>query len=231
MKARVARFDASYEVVFARPAFSRLTSFAKIIEPLHDALSRETTIPSDAIRVENGNTIASAFVSVALPFGNSLLEARLDGYKAQFVDLRSPEDIDRAKRHVECFENAVTTFLSDGSPHIWRLTTPHWLILDDGAPAAEGLIRRLTWRPEDSDPFGLGATNTQSQVRFTCSNTPGFWSVVLTIDKSAMPAADLFVEVSALYSPGSGFSTLEEKAEHLSAISKSVADKLSLEVS
>ena len=230
MKARVLRFDGSYEVIFSRPAFSRLGSFTQIMEPIHDALSREATIPPDAITVENGNSIATALVSVALPFGNSVLEARLDRYRAHFVDLGSPEDINRAKRCVELFEGAVSTFLSDGTPNVWRLTTPYWLKLDDGDLAAERLLRSLAWLPDNPDPFGLGVTDTHTQVRFTCSSTPDFWTAVITLDKSALPAADLFVEVSALYSPASGFDTLGEKADHLSTLSKSIADRLSLEI-
>ena len=230
MKARILRLDASYEVTFSRPVFSRLASFAQIIEPIHDALSREITIPPDAVTVENGNSIATASVSVTLPFGNSVLEARLDGYRAHFVDLRSPEDTDRARRHVERFEEAVLAFLSDGAPKVWTLTTPYWLMLDDGGPAAERILRSLTWLPDDADPFRLGATNTQSQVRFTCSNMPGLWTAVITLDKSALPSADLFVEVSGIYGPGCGFNTLGERADHLSALSKSIADRLSLDV-
>lgn len=230
MKAHVSRFDASYEVIFSRPAFSRLASFAQIIEPIHDALSRENAIPPDAITLENGNTIATALVSVALPFGNSLLEARLNGYRAHFVDLRSPEDIERAKRNVELFEEAVSTFLSDGTPNVWKLTTPYWLKLADGGPAAERLLRSMAWLPDNPDPFGLGATDTHTQVRFTCSKMPDLWTAVITLDKSALPAADLFVEVSALYGLKCGFDTLREKADHLSALSGSIADRLSLEI-
>ena len=57
MKARIARFNAHYEVVFSRPAFSRITSFSQIIEPIYDAFSQEIQIPSDAIELENGNTL------------------------------------------------------------------------------------------------------------------------------------------------------------------------------
>ena len=230
MKARVARLDASYEVFFSRPAFSRLASFAQIIEPIHDALSQETRLPPDAITLENGNTIATALVSVALPSGNSMLEARLDGYRARFVDLGGTDDIDRARRTVERFEEAVSSFLSDGTPHQWKLTTPYWLRLDGAGPVTDRLLRSLTWLPDNPDPFSLGATDTHAQVRFTCSSAPGLWTAVITLDKSAMPTADLFVEVSVIYSLGCDFPTLIAKADHLSTLSEAIADRLSLEM-
>ena len=84
MRARTARFDAYYEVAFNRPAFSRVASFSQIIEPIYDAFSAEVSIPPDAIKLENGNTIATAGVTLTLFSGFSLFEARLDGYKVRF---------------------------------------------------------------------------------------------------------------------------------------------------
>ena len=73
MKATIVWFDAYYDVSFSRPAFSRLGSFAQIIEPIHDALCSEVPIPSNAISLENGNTIATAVVTVTLFSGNGIL--------------------------------------------------------------------------------------------------------------------------------------------------------------
>ena len=205
----------------------------QIVEPIHDALSLETPIPPDAIKLENGNTIATALVSVALPFGNGngLLEARLNGYRAHFFNLPPCKHgiDDRARRYIEHFEDAVSAFLSDGTPHLWKLTTPYWLSLDNGDSTVERLLRDLTWLPENPDPFNLGASSTFSQVKFTCSNPSAFWTAAITLEKSALPAADLFVEISVEYSPNSAFGTLGKKAEHLSNLFRSIADRLSLE--
>ena len=230
MKARIARFDAYYEVAFYRPAFSRIASFSQIIEPIYDAFSAEVLIPPDAIKLENGNTIATAGVTLTLFSGFSSFEARLDGYKARFLDLRSPEAIDQAKRHAKLFESAVRGFLTDGIPAHWKLITPSWLTVDGGMDAAGDLIRRLTWLPGSRDPFEIGSTEVSSQVRFDCFNTEDLWTVRITVDKSAMPDTHLFLEISSEFGPGSHFNTLDKQAEHLSIISKSVIDKLGLVV-
>ena len=230
MKARIARFDAYYEVAFDRPAFSRIASFSQIVESIYDAFSAEVSIPPDAIKLENGNTIATAGVTLTLFSGFSLFEARLDGYKARFLELRSPEAIDQAKRHAKLFESAVRGFLTDGIPAHWRLITPSWLTVDGGMDAAEGLIRDLTWLPESHDPFEIGSTKVSSQVRFDCSNTEDLWTVRITVDKSAIPDTHLFLEISGEYILGSPFNTLDKQAEHLSIVSKPVIDKLGLVV-
>ena len=230
MKATLSRLDAYYEVAFARPAFSRLGSFAQILEPIHNALSIGNTIPSDAIRLENGNTISSAVVSVSLFSGYWTFEARLDGYKTNFLDLRSPESIVRAKQTALFFESAVSEFLNDGVPVSWRLIVPFWLQVEGGMDTADRIIRHLTWLPDNNDPFGIGSTRVSSQVKFQCYNPDQSWEMGISLDKSALPDAHLFCEISGGYAPGSQFATLDAKAAHIDAIARLIADKLGLQV-
>ncbi len=230
MKATIVRFDAYYDVAFARPAFSRLGSFAQIIEPIHDALSGEVLIPSDAISLENGNTIASSVVTVTLFSGNGVFEARLDGYKTHFLDLRLSEDIDKAKRCAMLFEGAASEFLDAGLPATWRLVMPSWLTVDGGIEAAEELVRSLTWLPGNDDPFAIGATKTLSHVKFECSNTKQSWVIGLTVDKSVLPSADLFLEVSSKYMPDSQYDTFGKKLDHIAAVMKAIFNTLGLTV-
>ena len=228
MKARIVRFDAHYEVAFSRPAFSRIASFSQIIEPIYDAFCSELVIPSDAISLENGNTIATAGVTLTLFSGLSVFEARLDGYKAHFLDLRSSEAIDRAKRHAKLFEDAICGFLTDGIPAHSRLVTPSWLTVEGGIAAAEALIRSLTWLPDSDDPFQIEATNTRSLVKFECFNNDDLWKIGITVDKSALQEADLFLELSGEYASGSHFDSFDNKANHLSTVSRAVIDKLDM---
>ena len=230
MKAHIARFDAHYEVGFSRPAFGRIASFSQIIEHIYDAFSREIHIPSDAIKLENGNTISTARVTLSLFSGLSSFEARLDGYKAHFLDLRSPEAIDRAKRHAKLFEAAVCGFLIDATPAHWRLVTPSWLTVDGGMDAAERVIRNLSWLPDSHDPFEIGATKVSSQVKFDCLNSDEQWAIGIILDKSALPDAHLFFEISATYTMGTDYNTFDTMTEHLSSVSKLVIEKLVLEL-
>ena len=230
MKATLSRLDTYYEVTFARPAFSRLGSFAQIIEPLHDALSVGNTIPSDAIALENGNTISSAVVTASLFHGYWTFEARLDGYKAHFLDLRSRAAIDSAKQSASLFENAVSSFLSDGIPTSWRLVVPFWLKLEGGMNAADIIIRHLTWLPDCNDPFGIGSTSVSSQVKFHCFNPGQSWAIGVSLDKSVLPDSHLFCEISGGYKPGAQFDSLDKKAEHIDAIFRQVCYKIDLEM-
>ena len=229
MKARIARFDAHYEVVFSRPAFSRIASFSQIIVPIYDAFSQEIQIPSDAIELENGNTIATAGVTLTLS-GSRFFEAKLDGYKARFLDLRSPEAINQARRYTKYFEAAVCGFLTDGTPADRRLVTSYWLTVNGGMEVAEDLIRSLTWLPEAPDPFGIGASKVRSQIKFDCLNRDDLWSVGITMDKSALPDAHLFLEISAKYMLGTHYDTFDKMTGHLSSVSKSIIEKLGLVV-
>ena len=230
MKATLSRIDTYYEVAFTRPAFGRLGTFAQIIEPIHSALSVETSIPSDAIRLENGNTISSACVSVSLFSGFWTFEARLDGYKAHFLDLRSSEDLDRANHSASQFETAVSAFLSDGIPANWQLVVPFWLQIEGGMDAAESIIRNLTWLPRSNDPFGIGSKRVSAQVKFHCFNLDQSWVMGISLDKSALPDAHLFCELSGGYTPGSQFETLDNKAKHIDAIARRVFGEIGLEV-
>ena len=112
------------------PPLDLSVSFAQIIEPIHNALSEEFVVPSDAIKIETGNSIANSGVTVSLLSGNVVFEARLDGYKAHFLNLRHPEDFDFAERCTKSFENAVTDFLSDGKAALCRMITSSWLNLE-----------------------------------------------------------------------------------------------------
>ncbi len=228
MKARIARLDAFYEVVFSRPAFSRISSFVQIIEPIHDALSQELIIPPEAIRVENGNTIDSAFVSLNLASPNCVMEARLNGYRAHFFELRNLDNVKHAKRCIRHFESAASGFLQDGKPAIWKLRTPLWLVIEGGADATEYMIRQLTWCPNERDPFEIGATATHSVTKFDSSNKEEVWSAGIYLDKSALPEADLFLDVSSEYGLGSNHVSFDDRTEHLLRLVKAICGKLGL---
>ena len=230
MKVSVARFDAVYDVVFSRPAFSRVTNFVQIIEPIHDAFSKELFVPSDAIRVENGNTISTAGVIVSLLSGNCTFEVRLDGYKAHFSNLNSTDEIDRSKRLVNLFEHAVTEFLADGTPAVSEIRAQSWLQVEGGMEAAEKFVRRLTWLPESVDPFEIGASKTRSQVKFESISADDNWTVSVLVEKSALPNADLFLEISSGFGPGTKFNNFRKKADHFSTISSKIMKILSLSI-
>ena len=196
MKATTVRSDAYYEVVFSRPAFSGIGSFALILEPIHDALTEEIIIPSDAITIDAGNSISNSVVTVRLLSGNVIFEARLDGYKAHFLRLINSQDFDFALRCTRLFENAIRGFLSDGKPAIYRLITSSWLSLEGGVKAAEELVGGLTVISDNPDPFQISSTKTTSRLKFDCLNTDELWSIALTLEKSAIADADLFFEIS-----------------------------------
>ncbi|MCY4462783.1 MAG: hypothetical protein OXC26_20655 [Albidovulum sp.] len=147
MDARVDRFDFHSDVVFTRPAFSRVASFVQIIEPLYDAFDAAgIRIPSDALCFENGNSISTAKVTLSLFSGFYTFEAH-------FLDLRSLQAVEQARRFARLFGNTVCRFLSDGLPDRYTITTPTWLTVDGGYDAAEALVRRVGWQPESNDPF------------------------------------------------------------------------------
>lgn len=230
MKAHIERFDACYEVVFSRPSFSRLSSFVQIIEPIHDALSEELFIPPDAIRVENGNSIDTALVTVSLSSPNCVMEAKLNGYKIQFFALDEEFDIDHAKQITKYFEAAVSGFLHDGQPMIWKLMAPQWLAIDGGIESAESIIRGLTWSPDERDPFGVGATRLRPSVMFECSNDEEIWSVGIHLNTSRLRNADLFLDIFSEYGRGSRFGTFDDKADHLTSVVDTIFDRLGLVV-
>ena len=230
MKASINRLDAVYEVEFRRPAFSRVTSFVEILEPLYDTFSREVRIPSDAIRIENGDSISTAGITFDLFSGKFLFEIKLDGYKAEFYDLHSKEDTELAKRYAMLFEEVVSEFMKDGYPQLWKILVPCWISIKDpnSVEIAEQLIRNLTWLPDSHDPFEIGASSVSSLVKFDCVNFEELWSVGILLNKSVLPESDLFVDFSGEYMSGTQFESFDQKIEHLSSVSASVFNKLGL---
>lgn len=229
MKANMRRSDAYYEIVFNRPSFASIGSFAQIIEPIHDALSEELVVPSDAIKVETGNSIENSAVTVNLLAGNVVFEARLDGYKAHFLNLRNPGDFNFAERCTRNFANAVSAFLSDGKPALCRMVTSSWLNLEGGVNSAEELVASLTSLSGNPDPFRINSTKTTSRVKFDCLNIEELWSIALTLEKSALPGTDLFLEVGGEYLSESTFSDFDSRITHMRYVSAQIASNLKLE--
>jgi len=226
------QMDFHYDVVFARPAFSQATSFAQIIEPIYDAFDAAgIQVPSDALCVENGNTIATAKVSLSLYSGLQTFEVRLDGFEAHALNLRSPALIERTKHLAQQFGDTVCHFLSSGIPDLYTISTPTWLTVDGGYDAAESLVRRLGWRPESSDPFGIGSRQVASPATFICENPDGNWAASIKIERSNYPETHLFLLVAVKYRPGSKFETFVDKAEHVDAIRRSVAESIGVTIS
>ena len=198
MDARVVRSDVHCEVVFARPAFSRVASFTKLIEPVYDAFTGAgIPIPADALCVENGNSMATAKVTLSLLSGFQTFEARLDGFEAHCLDLRSPEAIAHAKNSVRLFGNAVCEFLSDGLPDRYTITTPTWLTVDGGYDVADALVRSLALKTDSNDPFGIDAHTAPLQATFSCRNLDANWNATIMIAKSQLPDTQLFLQVAS----------------------------------
>ena len=155
---------------------------------------------------------------------------KLDGYKAKFYDLQSPESIEQAKRHAMLFETVVSEFMQDGIPAHWKIVLPCWLSIrePDSVKITEKLIRNLTWLPDSNDPFEIGATSVSSGVRFDCVNLDESWNVGIMLNKSFLRGSDLFIEFSGEYQSGSRFETFNQKLEHLSSVLTSVIEKLGL---
>lgn len=230
MKASIYRIDAFYEVEFRRPVFSRIASFVDIIEPLYDSFSKEVDIiPSDAIRVENGDSIATSSIRFTLFSGQVLFEVKLDGYKVKFYNLHK-KDAERAKRYALIFERVVNEFMDDGYPKLSRILFPCWISIDTPSTTkvAEQIIRNLTWLPNSHDPFKIGASNTSSGIRFDCNNDEELWNFGILLNKSVMPGSELFIEFSGEYILGSPYESLDRKIDHLSSVSVSALDKLGL---
>ena len=231
MKANVKRFDVNYEVEYSRPAFNQISTFTQILEPIYDALSGELHIPSDAIRVESGNTIATAYVAITLFSGKWVFEARLDGYKAVFIDLQTTTDLNNAERYIDIFEDAVSRFLNNGKPENWRIRVPSWVKFEDnGVDVAVDLVNHLTWIQGNVDPFQIGSTKTESLVKIGSLNKEQLWEVWVTLEKSALPDTDLFYEVFATYYQGSQYDSLEKKSEHFENLFKVIAEKINLDL-
>ncbi len=232
MDARVGRSDFHCEVVFARPAFSRVASFTQVIEPVYDAFTGAgIPIPADALCVENGNSIATAKVTLSLLSGLQTFEARLDGFEAHFLDLRSAEAVAQARESVKLFGDAVCGFLSDGRPDRYTITVPTWLKVDGGYDAADALVRNIAWKTDSTDPFRVGAHTVTSQVTFACTNLDANWAAHIAIARSQLPDTDLFLQVAADYGPASRLKKLVDRAEHVAEIWNSVAGSIGLTVS
>ncbi len=228
MKAKITRLDAHYEVRFGRPAFSRITTFSQIIEPIYDVFSKELLIPSDGIKVYGGNSIDTTTVVLTLDSGLSQYEARLDGYKTTFIDLR---DIDRAKRHASFFEAAVSKFLTDGTPCLWKLKIPCWIAINDlgATEIVEDLLRGLAWNSKSNDPFAIGAARTHSSVQFDCCNEAELWTVKISLSSSVLPDSHLFIEFSGEYKVGSKIIYVNKISDHLHGVIDTVLERLDLE--
>ena len=232
MDACVERSDFHCEVHFARPAFSRLASFTQVIEPVYDAFARAgITIPADALCIENGKSIATAKVTLSLLSGFQTFEARLDGFEAHFLDLRSPEASAQAQKSVRLFGNAVSEFLLNGQPDHYTITVPTWLKVDGGYDAADALLRSLAWKADSNDPFGIDAHTVTSHATFACTNLDANWTASIMIARSQLPETQLFLQVAAEYRPGSGPEKYVDMAEHVEEIWNSVAGSIGLTVS
>lgn len=232
MQASIFKLGFTYKVKFARPAFSQITTFTKIIGSIHDAFSHIVPNPSSEIEINAGNTISNSSVVLNLPSesGFSVFEARLDGYEVRTYRLPSLSSLDSQMRNSNLFETAVLNFLSDCEPVNWLLDTRFWLSLDseDAVIKSEQLIKDLTLYARSEDPFEFGSTKMNASVQFDCTNEDEKWTVRVYLDKSELPGSHLFFQTSGEYHKGSIFDTIEQKFDHLKAISESVTRKLEL---
>lgn len=231
MNAHVDRTDLHCEEVFARPAFSQLVSFAQIVEPIYDAFDAAGfRVPADALRVQNGDSIATAKVSMSLLSGRHTFEARLDGCEAHFYDLQSREAIDHAAQVARLFCDTICNFLSDGVHSRTVITARTWLTVDGGQDSAENIVRSVASSSESNDPFQIGAHTVPAQATFTCRNQDANWIASITIAKSQLPDSNLFLETALEYEQKSTYGQFADKAEHVEEIWRSVTASLGLTV-
>ncbi len=237
MDACVDRTDLHCEEIFARPAFSRIGSFPQIIEPVYDAFDAAGfRIPADAMRIENGDSIATAKVSLSLRSGLHAFEARLDGFEAHFLDLKSPDAVEQAVQLARLFGDTVVVFLQDGEPSRTVIRTSRWLTVDGGYEAADSVVRSVALIHESDDPFRIGAHTMASQMTFACTNQDANWTAFVTVAGSQLPNTHLFLQVASEYAHGSYAHGSKpghfiDRTRHVEEIWSSVAVSLGLAVS
>ncbi len=230
MDVHIDRTDLHCEVVFVRPAFSQVTSFPSIIEPVYDAFDvAGFRVPADALRVENGDSIATAKVTWSLGSGLYTFEARLDGFEAHFLDLRSPNAIEHAAHLARLFHDTICEFLYDGVPARTTITMPTWLTVEGGSDAADAVVRGVALN-DPNDPFRIGARTVPSQAMFTCANRDSNWTATVMIAKSQLPDTHLFLQVASEYVQGSVPVQFVDRTKHIGEIWSSVAVSLGLTV-
>lgn len=230
MKASTKKINLIYEVEYSRPAFSRIGAFVEQIEPIYDALSENLRVPSDAIIIQNENSIASAKIIVSLFSDSWIFESRLDGYKVQIFDLYDTDHFDLA---VECtgkYSDAVAGFVSDTTPEFWNLRKSSWLSIDDDAVSAADFMDQFNPYGGNHDPFGIDSTNTDAHIIFECSNEEKFWNVAITLQKAIDPMASLFFDLSIVHSSGSKFEAADSQFQHLKSLSGAFSKKINLEI-
>ena len=237
MEASIFRIDASYEVSFRIPALSQIGALSLFYKSLYEVFNQELRLPSDAIELQNGTSIATTAVVLTLPNGAGILEAKLDGFKAKFQDLSiQADEINRSIQYVKLFETAVKEFFADPSLEYCSLVVPVWLTIDesDNTESVEKLLRSLTRQSDSDDPFNIGATRVCPHLLFKCHNQEEYWDVGIHLEVSELPGSHLYVGFVGGYSMSSQhlidsqYANIEKQVEHLQSVSESVFDHLNL---
>ncbi len=229
MKATVAKINLRYEVGYAQPLFSQIGTFLEQIEPIYDALRQDLSVPSDAITVENGNTFATAKITVSLFSGKWVFESRLDGYKVQISDLFKTEHYDFAVKCTGKFSGAVIGFIPNATPEFWQIQKSTWLNVDDSSESVTRFLNQFNPYGDSHDPFNIDSTKTETSARFECSNREKFWNVWIAMEKSIDPTATLFYDVLVNHFTGSLLEDMESQSQHLKHLSDAFLKKPNLE--
>lgn len=223
------RIDVTYELAFLKPAFRLAGGLVPLLSALHEELSRRFALNLSEVRPLAGTSMAEVGARVTLFNGQGVLTVAPERFTAQFHSLTGRDDLATAKDCVLLARSAIDRLRVDEEfgPTAYRLRT--WLRCDGSNDDVVSAIDRLARPLGEVGLADLNVTNIRHAYRAEMESAVDGWHVAITVERSAIPAANLFLSLDYVFSAQSRFTTVDEQEHLMNEHSRRVLSHFNLE--
>jgi hypothetical protein len=218
MEATIHRLDVLHELSFVQPAFVLARNASEIVQIFHETIAPRYPIPPEHMAVNAASILSDLFIRIGL-FGNlAALELRVDKMTLRFPQSHGPESIKIVKDTVLLAYDALRKAVPDVRFARALFSLGAWLVLDGGTEAAQKLLREHAMPSSLIDPIQLGGQTASYTLRANVPNPSEKWDVQIAAEPSAIPQANLFVQINLTFQDGTSYHGIDAQislTEHL----------------
>ena len=229
MKFSLFRLDVEFQHTFAQPVFKVPKSAVEILECLYEKLNPKYPVAIADLTATAALSMGDVAIRTSLFEGKGLIEVGVEKFVARFEGLRTAEDIKIIQEVITLSEEALQSALPKMRYKGATIRSSAWLICEGTERSAEDLLDKYGRLKNDLSPRKFGAKKVKNSIRSELVNEEAGWSINVSIERSLIPGAQLFVLCSGTYIESDKFKGFQEQASHYENVYRALLAHYGLE--
>jgi hypothetical protein len=208
----------TYQLAFGAPVFSLSRDATAVLNTFHETFAARFPIPPKDLEAFGGNAMSDIRTRIRLFNGQVNLELFVDRFFATFENIVDPKTFGIVEECLELADQALRKIVPDTLRRNADYRRSTWFTNSEGLKAVGNLIDSHLNPRLLGQPIGLGLHHTSSVVVTRYENTEERWKAVATIEKSEIPEAQLYFDLTVAFEEGGLYNSIKQRADHVAIV-------------